>query len=38
MTRSTVAGWVWMSAAKLAMGLRSVDTVENRGYILIDAP
>lgn len=34
----TSAGWVWMGAATLAMGMRTFDTVENRGYILIEAP
>jgi hypothetical protein len=32
------AGWVWMGAATLAKGMRTFDTVENRGYILIEAP
>ena len=32
------AGWVWMDAATLAKGMRTFDTVENRGYILIEAP
>lgn len=33
----TSAGWVWMSAATLIKGMRTFDTVENRGYILIDS-
>ena len=32
------AGWVWMPAATLIKGMRTFDTVENRGYILIQAP
>lgn len=28
------AGWVWMPAATLIKGMRTFDTVENRGYIL----
>lgn len=32
------AGWVWMSAATLVKGMRTFDTVENRGYVLIHAP
>jgi Phytochelatin synthase len=32
----TSAGWVWMPAATLVKGMRTFDTVENRGYILID--
>jgi hypothetical protein len=31
------AGWVWMPAATLIKGMRTFDTVENRGYILISA-
>jgi len=31
------AGWVWMSAATLIKGMRTFDTVENRGYILIQS-
>ena len=30
------AGWVWMPGATLIKGLRSFDTVENRGYILVE--
>ncbi len=30
------AGWVWMPAATLIKGMRSFDTVENRGYILVE--
>lgn len=29
------AGWVWMPAATLIQGMRTFDTVENRGYILV---
>ena len=29
------AGWVWMPAATLIKGMRTFDTVENRGYILV---
>jgi hypothetical protein len=32
------AGWVWMPTATLIKGMRTFDTVENRGYILIEAP
>lgn len=32
------AGWVWMPAATLVRGMRTFDTVENRGYILVGAP
>jgi hypothetical protein len=28
------AGWVWMPAATLIKGMRTFDTVENRGYVL----
>src|SRR5215475_4305316 len=28
------AGWVWMPTATLVRGMRTFDTVENRGYIL----
>jgi hypothetical protein len=34
----TSAGWVWMPTATLVKGMRTFDTVENRGYILIAAP
>jgi hypothetical protein len=33
-----VAGWVWMSTATLVKGMRTFDTVENRGYVLVQAP
>lgn len=33
-----VAGWVWMPAATLVKGMRTFDTVENRGYVLVHAP
>jgi hypothetical protein len=29
------AGWVWMPVATLIKGMRTFDTVENRGYILV---
>jgi len=29
------AGWVWMPTATLAKGMRTFDTIENRGYILV---
>lgn len=29
------AGWVWMTTAILIKGMRTFDTVENRGYILV---
>jgi hypothetical protein len=32
------AGWVWMPTATLVKGMRTFDTVENRGYILIYSP
>lgn len=32
------AGWVWMSTATLIKGMRTFDTIENRGYILIQSP
>jgi hypothetical protein len=31
------AGWVWMPTATLVKGMRTFDTVENRGYILVNA-
>jgi hypothetical protein len=31
------AGWVWMPAATLIKGMRTFDTVENRGYVVVDA-
>jgi hypothetical protein len=31
------AGWVWMPASTLIKGMRTFDTVENRGYILVQA-
>lgn len=33
-----VAGWVWMPTATLVRGMRTFDTVENRGYLLVRAP
>jgi hypothetical protein len=32
------AGWVWMPATTLVKGMRTFDTVENRGYVLVHAP
>jgi hypothetical protein len=32
------AGWVWMPTATLVKGMRTFDTIENRGYILVQAP
>ncbi|TMH29501.1 MAG: phytochelatin synthase [Betaproteobacteria bacterium] len=32
------AGWVWMPTKTLVKGMRTFDTVENRGYILIESP
>jgi hypothetical protein len=32
------AGWVWMPTATLIKGMRTFDTVENRGYVLIQSP
>jgi hypothetical protein len=29
------AGWVWMPTVTLIKGMRTFDTVENRGYILV---
>ncbi len=34
----TAAGWVWIPVSTLASGMRTFDTVENRGYILVRAP
>lgn len=34
----TSAGWVWMPTTTLVKGMRTFDTVENRGYILIQSP
>ena len=31
------AGWVWMPTAILVRGMRTFDTVENRGYILVQS-
>ncbi len=31
------AGWVWMPTATLVKGMRTFDTVENRGYILVES-
>jgi len=31
------AGWVWMPAPTLVKGMRTFDTVENRGYVLVSA-
>lgn len=32
------AGWIWMPASTLIGGMRTFDTVENRGYVLVHAP
>jgi hypothetical protein len=32
------AGWVWMPTVTLIRGMRTFDTVENRGYILVQPP
>lgn len=32
----TAASWVWMPTATLVRGMRSFDSVENRGYVLIE--
>jgi hypothetical protein len=32
------AGWVWMPAVTLIQGMRSLDTVENRGYVEVRTP
>ena len=32
----TAASWVWMPTATLVRGMRSFDTVENRGYVLVE--
>jgi hypothetical protein len=32
------AGWVWMPTALLVQGMRTFDTVENRGYLLVGMP
>jgi hypothetical protein len=29
------AGWVWMPTANLINGMRTFDTIENRGYVLV---
>lgn len=31
----SAAGWVWMPASTLIRGMRTFDTVENRGYLLV---
>jgi Phytochelatin synthase len=31
------AGWVWMPTATLVQGMRTFDTVENRGYVVVDS-
>lgn len=30
-----IAGWVWVSSADLIAAMRTFDTVENRGYVLV---
>jgi hypothetical protein len=32
----STAGWVWMATSILVKGMRTFDTVENRGYVLIE--
>jgi hypothetical protein len=32
----TTVGWMWVPAGALVKAMRTFDTVENRGYILID--
>jgi len=32
------AGWVWMPVATLIRGMRTLDVVEHRGYILVGTP
>jgi len=34
----TSAGWVWMPAATLIKAMRTFDTVENRGYVIVLHP
>ena len=31
------AGWVWMPTAMLVQGMRTFDTVENRGYVVVES-
>ena len=31
------AGWVWMPTATLVKGMRTFDTLENRGYVLVSS-
>ena len=33
-----VSGWVWMPAVTLVKGMRTHDTQENRGYVVVRAP
>ncbi len=33
----TSAGWVWMSTPTLVKGMRTFDTIENRGYVVIES-
>jgi hypothetical protein len=32
------AGWVWVTTEALVRAMRTFDTVENRGYLLISDP
>lgn len=32
------AGWIWMPTATLVKGMRTFDTLENRGYVVVGAP
>jgi hypothetical protein len=31
-----IAGWVWMPTRLLVNGMRTFDTVENRGYVVVE--
>jgi hypothetical protein len=33
-----VAGWVWVPTPILVKGMRTFDTVENRGYVIVNGP
>jgi hypothetical protein len=32
----TSAGWVWIPSATLVKAMRTFDTVENRGYVVVE--
>jgi hypothetical protein len=36
--RGAAVGWFWMLTATLVRGMRTFDTIENRGYVIIEAP